>query len=102
MSRFAVFTQASTAVGRSWKASELRQHSFDDLHKLWWVLLREKNVLMTELDSAKSAGVPMEGRDRIRKVRKSMSRIKAVLGERERAAVATGTAPSTEMTTEEK
>ncbi|KAJ1486648.1 mitochondrial 39-S ribosomal protein L47 (MRP-L47)-domain-containing protein [Baffinella frigidus] len=72
-------------VGRSWLASELRLKSFSDLHKLWWILLKERNSLMMEKHVNRGKGMAIPNPGRIRKVRKSLSRIKCVLGERTRA-----------------
>ncbi|KAF5944040.1 hypothetical protein HYC85_018117 [Camellia sinensis] len=35
-------------VVQSWKTSDLRLKSWDNLNKLWYVLLQEKNLLMTQ------------------------------------------------------
>jgi large subunit ribosomal protein L47 len=76
--------EAST-TGREWLAADLRKKSWDDLHKLWYVLLKERNMLETELSAAQKAldrARTVTLAVRKRKVRKSMARIKLVLTER--------------------
>ncbi|XP_073225249.1 uncharacterized protein [Cicer arietinum] len=68
--------------GRSWKASELRLKSWDDLQKLWYVLLKEKNMLMTQRQMLHAQNLRFPHPERLPKVRKSMCRIKHVLTER--------------------
>lgn len=71
-------------VGRSWSVKELRRKSYDDLHKLWYVLYKERNMLLTETNLARRHGYEMVQPERKRKVQKSMGAIKHVLGERKR------------------
>jgi large subunit ribosomal protein L47 len=73
---------AAPTAGRSWKAQELRSKSWDDLHKLWYVLLKERNMLQSEKLRARAANARLQNPFRLTKVRKSMSRIKHVLNER--------------------
>lgn len=68
--------------GRGWKASELRLKSWDDLHKLWYVLLKEKNMLLSQRQMMIAQNLRFPNPERLPKVRKSMCRLKHVLTER--------------------
>lgn len=54
--------------GRGWKASELRLKSWDDLQKLWYVLLKEKNMLMTQRQMLQAENLRFPNPERIPKV----------------------------------
>lgn len=69
--------------GREWLASELRMKSFSDLHSLWFILLKEMNLLHTQRAEAKRVDLPWEGKARMVRCKFSMARIKTVLSERE-------------------
>lgn len=72
-------------AGRAWNASELRLKSFDDLHKLWWTVIKECNVLYTQKDEARRRNVRFINSDRLTKCRQSLARIKTVLTERQKS-----------------
>ena len=70
--------------GRSWTVSDLRRKNFDDLHKLWYVLYKERNLLLSEREKSRRGQRPVSRLDENRyiKVKRSMAGIKHVLKER--------------------
>ena len=77
---------APQPTGRAWRAAELRQKSFDDLHTLWFVCLRERDYLLTERLYFRQLGQMAPEGSRLLKVKRTMGGIRVVLGERARAA----------------
>jgi len=71
-------------VGRAWRAEELRLKSHTDLHKLWYVLLIEKNKLRSDMLFSVQMGQYFYGYDHIKKVRLSMARLLTVVNERKK------------------
>lgn len=71
--------------GRSWTADELRLKSNTDLHKLWYVLLKERNMLLTMEEDAKNEVRLFPSPERLDKVLDSMDNLETVVRERNRA-----------------
>jgi len=72
-------------VGRSWTKDELRIKSNQDLHKLWFVLLKERNMLFTMEHECKNNFSLFANPERIDKVQDSMNNLETVVRERNKA-----------------
>ncbi|XP_059084369.1 large ribosomal subunit protein uL29m-like isoform X1 [Tigriopus californicus] len=72
-------------VGRAWLKDELRLRSNQDLHQLWYVLLKERNRLLTLQYACKKEVIPMPNEERLDKVDISMENLEEVVRERNRA-----------------
>ena len=62
----------NNACGRAWSVQELRQKSWDDLHKLWWVCTYERNRIATEEGERERVDAGFgeaEAADRLKEVR---------------------------------
>ncbi|KAK8931969.1 hypothetical protein H634G_04470 [Metarhizium anisopliae BRIP 53293] len=71
--------------GRAWTVEELRKKSWEDLHSLWWVCCKERNMLATskaELARGKFGFGDREIEARDEEVMKTMRAIKHALTER--------------------
>ncbi|KAK3324252.1 mitochondrial 39-S ribosomal protein L47 (MRP-L47)-domain-containing protein [Cercophora scortea] len=73
------------AHGRAWMVEELRHKSWDDLHRLWWVCVKERNRIATanwERNKSELGFGDVESAERDRQVRITMRGIKHTLTER--------------------
>ncbi|XP_004931963.2 39S ribosomal protein L47, mitochondrial [Bombyx mandarina] len=74
--------ETNIRVGRAWKLDELRLKSNTDLHKLWYVLLKERNMLYTMEHECNERVRLFPNPERIDKVEESMNNIESVIRER--------------------
>uniref|UniRef100_A0A5S6QKV3 Large ribosomal subunit protein uL29m n=1 Tax=Trichuris muris TaxID=70415 RepID=A0A5S6QKV3_TRIMR len=77
--------QQVVKTGRPWRKEELRIKSNSDLHKLWFVLLKERNMLLTMEHAAKEEAELFACPERLDKVEISMKNLQEVVSERNRA-----------------
>lgn len=75
-----------SSLGRPWLVPELRGKSFEDLHSLWYICLKERNRLARELQIGRADGHSYNHLMALSdKIRESMWKIRHVLSERQHA-----------------
>ncbi|XP_067647666.1 large ribosomal subunit protein uL29m [Eurosta solidaginis] len=72
-------------VGRAWKLEELRIKSNKELHQLWYLLLKERNMLLTMEHECNDKMELFPSPERIDKVKISMDNLETVVRERNKA-----------------
>lgn len=77
------WSESTIKHGREWRSEELRLKSNTDLHKLWYVLLKERNMLLTMEEEYKRENVAFPSPERIAKVDNSMENLLGVVKERD-------------------
>ncbi|KAI0387508.1 MRP-L47-domain-containing protein [Hypomontagnella monticulosa] len=83
--KFLLTPEEDAEHGRGWTVEELRHKSWEDLHKLWWVCIKEQNRIATarkEKARLKLRDGAEEIAERLAEVRKTMKAIKHALTER--------------------
>ncbi|XP_065086903.1 large ribosomal subunit protein uL29m [Ochlerotatus camptorhynchus] len=71
--------------GRAWNRDELRIKSNSDLHKLWFVLLKERNMLLTMEYECNDKMELFPSPERLDKVNEAMNNLEDIVRERNRA-----------------
>ena len=71
-----------THSGRAWSSTELRSKSFEDLHKLWFVCLKEQNRVLSQREEGRRFDIYFPSTTRLRQTKLTMRHIKLVLWER--------------------
>lgn len=79
------YGELAVRSGRAWRLDELRLKSNSDLHKLWFVLYKERNMLYTMHEACKEECEVFPSPERIDKVEESMANLENVVRERNNA-----------------
>ena len=77
--------EESVKTGREWRVDDLRLKSNDDIHKLWFILYKERNMLLTMLEESRDQVELFPSPERLDKVEQSMLNIEEVVKERNKA-----------------
>ncbi|GFS06214.1 39S ribosomal protein L47, mitochondrial [Elysia marginata] len=80
-----VWAESTVNTGRPYRLDELRIKSNQDLHKLWYVLLKERNMLLTMEAEYERRCEVFPSPERTTKVEESMENILEVVAERDEA-----------------
>ncbi|XP_030373936.1 39S ribosomal protein L47, mitochondrial [Scaptodrosophila lebanonensis] len=80
-----VWSENEVKVGRAWKPDELRIKSNKELHQLWYILLKERNMLLTMEHECNDKMEVFPNPERIDKVKISMENLETVVRERNKA-----------------
>lgn len=70
-------------TGKAWSSDLLRLKSHEDLTKLWYVLLKEQNLILADNQFKVQLMVQKGPQHRMKKVKQSMARLLTVIRERE-------------------
>ncbi|SPP84557.1 39S ribosomal protein L47, mitochondrial [Drosophila guanche] len=79
------WSENDVKVGRAWRTEELRIKSNKELHQLWFVLLKERNMLLTMEHECNDKMEIFPSPERVDKVKISMDNLEKVVRERNTA-----------------